>query len=68
MREYNNERVSTCHKLYDSVDQLTVTSISSLDCVLRIGKPEFMTVFMDKSVATDLMEQIVTAIYEMKEG
>ena len=62
-----NPRVKTEHKLHDSNGQLKVRAISNSCMVLKVGDPEFMTVFMDEDVANDLIEQIEAAVKDMKE-
>ncbi len=60
-----NPRIETRHKLHDSNGQLKVRAISNHCIVLRVGDPEFMTVFMEEDVANDLIEQIKDAVADM---
>ncbi len=62
-----NPRVKTAHSLHDSKGQLRVRAISNHCVVLKVGEPEFMCVFMEEDVANDLIEQIETAVNNMKE-
>ena len=62
-----NPRIQTEHQLHDSNGQLRVRAISKDCVVLKVGDPEFMCVFMGEEVALDLIEQIETALKDMKE-
>ena len=62
-----NPRIKTQHNLHDSDGQLRVRAISDHQVVLKVGDPEFMTVFMEEDVANDLIKQISVALREMKE-
>ena len=69
MSEYKNinQFIDTTHTLHDSKGQLRCHAISGRSVVLKVGDPEFMTVFMDEDVANDLIEQIEGAVKDMKE-
>ena len=60
-----NPRIETQHKLHDSNGQLRARAISNHCVVLKVGDPEFMTVFMEEDVANDLIEQIAGAVADM---
>ena len=62
-----NPRIQTQHKLHDSEGQLRARAISNHCIVLKVGDPEFMTVFMEEDVANDLIEQIKDAVADMLE-
>ena len=64
--KYINPLIKTCHNLHDSGGQLKCHAISDRNVVLVVGEPEFMVVFMDKEIATDLIKQIEDALEEMK--
>ena len=66
MSDNINPRIKTQYQLHDSNGQLRARAISKDCVVLKVGDPEFMTVFMDEDVANDLIEQIETAVKDMK--
>ena len=64
--KYINPLIRTNHTLHDPAGQLDCHAISGTDVVLVIGEPEFMCIFMDEGIATDLIKQIEDALQEMK--